>query len=110
MEVVTTVSKTGKNRLKTVVFDKTDDHRFLKPVGFRDSNSKNSKKSRKNQKNQEKIPKNTRGNSKMFCEISFQKIDHLHSFKIRGSSKLNEKLKLQLGPLAAQLTFLQILA
>ena len=48
----------------------------------------------KNKKNREKIPKNTRVNSKMFCETSFQKIDHLHSFKIRRSSKLNEKLKL----------------
>ena len=91
---------------------KIDDHRFLKPLGFRHLNSKNSKKSRKYKKTKisEKIPKNTRGNYKMFCETSFEKNDHLHSFKIRGSSKLNEKLKLQFGPLAAQLTFLQILA
>jgi len=40
-----------------------------------------------------KNPKNTRGNSKMVCEKSFQKNDRLHSLKIRGSSKLNEKIK-----------------
>ena len=44
----------------------------------------------------------------MLRETSFHKNDHLHSFKIRGSSKVNEKLKLHFSPLAAQLTFLTL--
>jgi len=82
--------------------------RFCKPSGFREPNSNKSKNSKKFKKIRENFPKNTRVNSKMFCEKKIQRIDHLHRFKNRGSSKVNGKMKNRLGPLAAHLHLLTL--